>query len=164
MQNSIQRLWMPKQSLDRHYSPKVCSTIHLEEALHGVHKHVSFNRPPQSCPLVSTIQILNAFSSSSSPSYFSCSEEGGELEGLSGPKCSIIHVQTSESILGPATSSLVPTTLPRTPKQLRVATSPNEKTQVLSPHRNRIRHLVIYLADMFRFPVLILFPGIYSSC
>ena len=89
-----------------------------------VHKHVSFNHPPKSCPLTSTTQILSAFSSSSSQLYSSCLKEGDEFEGLSGSECSSIHFRTLGTIPRPTTLSLVHTTPTHAPKQLKIPTKP----------------------------------------
>ena len=77
------------------------STIHLEEEVHGVHKHVSFNRPPKSCPSTTTTQSFRTSSSSCSSSYIICSGGEDELEGLiSGSQSSTMHVRTPGTFPG----------------------------------------------------------------
>ena len=103
----------------------------------GLHKHVSFNRPPQSCPSTITTLKSNILSSSSSSSYVSCSGNDTELDRVdSASESSTIYVRTPGTISGPSTPRPIPTTPTPAPRVLRAPLQLLKQPRVLRPRKN----------------------------
>ena len=112
------------------------STPKTKRIRKGLHKHVSFNRPPQSCPSTSTTLRSNISSSSSSSSYVSCSGSDTELDRIdSASESSTIYVRTQRDIPGPCTTRVLPTTPTPAPRLLKVPPKPLPEPRNLRPRR-----------------------------
>lgn len=108
------------------------STPKTKQIRKGLHKHVSFNRPPQSCPSTGSTPRSNIISSSSSSSYVSCSGSDTELDRIDSASESItIYVRTPGDIPGPSTTRALPTTPTPAPRLLKVSLKPLLELRIL---------------------------------
>ena len=111
--------------------------------------------------------MSSAFSSSSSPSYINCSGGEDKLEGLiSDLECSTMHVRTPRTFPSQVPQDLgllLPYLLQSSSGYLQIPLRSHESLGLTVIELDIMFHSPVYIVQMFRFPILFRFPGIYST-